>query len=128
MDEIIPITPQHVLGHLRMTGASIASKYSNSQAGIPRNRRLPGRSSHGAGWVTKSVDRDGKPALKVSGRVITPAEGVLLSYNTNGYAHHEQRRDEETPRVLDHLRSQGLTITPGSIYRNSYIITKGSEG
>ena len=124
MAEIVPITPQHVLGHLRMAGATSASAYKSSQAGIPRNRRLPGGSSHSPGWVTTAVDRNGNSALKVGGRVITPAEGVLLRYNTNGYAHHAERAAEETPRVLDHLRSQGLTVNPGTIYPNSYVITR----
>lgn len=133
MSEIVPITPQHILGHLRMAGATVASKYGNSQKNVARSRRLPGQKSHSAGWVTESINRNGEPALKIRDRVVTPAEGVKLSYNTNGVKMEEDRANEEAGRLTEHLRNNGFTVTPapsstsmGITYTpsNTFFVTK----
>lgn len=125
MDEITPITPQHVLSHLKMAGATVAKRFEPSSGYISPSRRLPGQRTRSAGWYTEKVDRTGRPALTIKGRVITPAEAVMLKYDTNGYDVHAKRRDEETPGLVEHLKSQGLSVVPHE--GRSFLITRPAQ-
>jgi hypothetical protein len=78
------------------------------------------------GWGTTAVNRNDDKALKVDGKVVVPSEAVRLSYETNGYRHNEQRRDEETPRLIEHLTSHGFTVRPSA--GKSLLVTKESDG
>lgn len=107
MGEIIPIKPQHIIAHIKMAGFQYSTQPTNSQSGVSRKRRLPGATS-APGWQCESVSRDGFYASKG----FHEAEAVKLSYRTKGYAHHEQKRIEQTPILLDYLRQQGYTVKP----------------
>ena len=124
MPEIVPILPQHITPHLKMTGVTMSQAANTSQRGVARPKAVT--RTRRAGWGPVSVDRNNEKARKVEGKVVTPAEAVRLEYTTNGYSHHYQQRDEETPRLIHHLTSQGFTVTPLSM--GNLLVTREHNG
>jgi hypothetical protein len=122
MSEIIPIKPVHVLSHLKMLGVGLSKEYSSN-----RNTRKPGQGGSSPGWKLTSVDQTGDKALTVGGRVVTPAEAVLMHYNGGNWASTrpnpamEQRKAADLSKILEHLNSQGFTVTP---HGSGHLITR----
>jgi hypothetical protein len=133
MTEIIPITTNHVLSHLRMVGATLGKKYDQSaRSRVSKNRRLPNVSGgESPGWHLSSVDRNGRESytpkdpdrMRMYG---TPAEAVMMKFNTQGNKLYKETFEKESEGVLDHLRAQGLTVTQHDTPM-SFLVTRQSE-
>ncbi len=120
-ENLVAIKPLAVINVLKkLDRVSLSHRYK-SQSGVSRKRRLPRMYSHTTGWATESVASNGNPALTINGRVYAPAEAVKLYFRHNGYKSLVEREIEQTPIVLDALKSAGFTVTE---IRNGYFLVK----